>query len=47
MAIMFLLGFISGIGITFGMYVMVHSQLIEKSRMYLETEEFLDKEEDE
>jgi aminoglycoside N3'-acetyltransferase len=39
MAIMFILGLVSGIGITFGMYVMVHSQLIEKGKMYLDHEE--------
>jgi hypothetical protein len=38
MGIMFILGFVSGVGITFGMYVMVHSQLIEKGKMYLEEE---------
>jgi hypothetical protein len=39
MAIMFILGFVSGIGVAFAMYIMVHSQLIEKGKMYLDHEE--------
>ena len=39
MAIMFILGLISGMGIMFATYIMVHSQLIDKGKMYLDHEE--------
>jgi hypothetical protein len=39
MAIMFILGLISGMGIMFATYIMVHNQLIDKGKMYLDHEE--------